>query len=37
MEDKRIEKIQDFFPSPQILGRQFDLVTSFNVIEHVQK
>ena len=37
VEDKRIEKIQDFFPSPQILGRQFDLVTSFNVIEHVQK
>lgn len=30
-----IELIRDFFPSGQMSGRQFDLVTSYNVIEHV--
>ncbi|WP_287050596.1 class I SAM-dependent methyltransferase [Shewanella sp. CG18_big_fil_WC_8_21_14_2_50_42_11] len=32
---EHIELIRDFFPSSQLSGRRFDLVTSYNVIEHV--
>lgn len=34
---EHIELIRDFFPSGHLSGRQFDLVTSYNVIEHVEQ
>ena len=33
---KSIRLVNDFFPTPQLAGEKFDLITSFNVIEHVE-
>lgn len=30
-----VDVVHDYFPTPQLLGRQFDLVLGFNVLEHV--
>jgi SAM-dependent methyltransferase len=32
---KNIEIIREYFPSPKIAGRRFDIILGFNVLEHV--